>query len=56
MGEKVKDKNADAAQTPVDSELDEGLKDTFPASDPISPLQPGDGAEPRSEAGDAPRS
>ena len=40
MSEKVKDKDAEAAQTPNHDALDKGLEDTFPASDPISPIQP----------------
>ena len=42
MGEKVKDKDAEAAHTLDHDELQKGLEDTFPASDPVSPLQPGD--------------
>ncbi len=46
MDEKVKDKDAEAAKTPTQDELDAGLEDTFPASDPVSSTQPGDKAEP----------
>ena len=42
MVEKVKNKDADTANTQA-SDLDEGLDDTFPASDPVSATQPGDG-------------
>ncbi len=45
MSEKIKDKDAEAAQSQdkdaLDKDpLDKGLEDTFPASDPISPIQP----------------
>ncbi len=42
MEEKVKDKDAEAARAPDHDQLQKGLEDTFPASDPVSPLQPGD--------------
>ena len=40
MDEKVKDKDAEAAKGEDHDALDKGLEDTFPASDPISPIQP----------------
>ena len=40
MDEKVKDKDAEAAKTPDHDDLDKGLEDTFPASDPVSTTQP----------------
>ena len=43
MDEKVKNKEADTAED-QDSELDEELEETFPASDPGSETQPGEGA------------
>lgn len=43
MTEKIKDKDADKAK---ERELDEGLEETFPASDPPASTQPGnDGPE-----------
>ncbi len=48
MDEKVKSKEADpAAQHP--HELEKGLEDTFPASDPPASTQPGSGREVESE-------
>ncbi len=39
--EKVKNKDAEAAKSPeTATDLDKGLQDTFPGSDPISTLQP----------------
>ena len=44
--EKVKDKDAEKAKGPATaSDLDKGLQDTFPGSDPISSLQPGSKAD-----------
>ena len=40
MSEKVKDKDAEAAKPSDHEELDKGLEDTFPASDPVSTTQP----------------
>ena len=40
MDEKVKNKDAEAAKTPEQDDLDKGLEDTFPASDPVSTTQP----------------
>ena len=40
MGEKVKDKDADQAHDHDKHELDKGLEDTFPASDPVSVTRP----------------
>ena len=40
MDEKVKDKDAEAAKTPDHDDLEKGLEDSFPASDPISTTQP----------------
>ncbi len=42
MTENIKDKNADNAQD-KETDLDEGLEETFPASDPVAATQPGDG-------------
>ena len=42
MDEKVKNKDADPAPGPKPgSSLEEGLEDTFPASDPVSTTRPG---------------
>lgn len=43
MDEKVKTKEADPAVTQPDKQLDKGLEDTFPASDPPASTQPGSG-------------
>lgn len=44
MDEKIKRKDAEKAKTDErDLELEEGLKETFPASDPLASTQPGDG-------------
>ena len=40
----LKDEKRTQARPDADSELDEGLEDTFPASDPVSVTRPG-GAE-----------
>ena len=42
MNEKIKDKDADKAPKEK-RELEEGLEDTFPASDPVSSTRPGEG-------------
>lgn len=49
MDEKVKHKDADAAKPSRTEELEQGLEDTFPASDPVSTTRPAppDGAEER---------
>lgn len=44
MIEKVKNKDAEPAASKTD-DLEEGLEDTFPASDPVSASQPHDGGE-----------
>ena len=36
MGEKIKDKDAGQANDNEEKNLDEGLEETFPASDPVS--------------------
>jgi hypothetical protein len=36
MDEKVKDKDADTTPKDTESDLDRGLEETFPASDPVS--------------------
>ncbi len=45
MDEKVKSKDADPASLHPDKELEKGLEDTFPASDPPASTQPGSGRE-----------
>lgn len=40
MTEKIKDKDAEKAR---ERELEEGLEETFPASDPPASTQPGNG-------------
>lgn len=48
MGEKVKNKDAEKAKKDErEQELDEGLEETFPASDPLASTQPGDGGPER---------
>ena len=49
MDEKVKNKDADTAKG-QEEELDEGLDETFPASDPPSATQPGDGGQDEDDA------
>ncbi|MGF9563841.1 hypothetical protein [Neorhizobium sp. JUb45] len=41
----LKDEKKAQARTKPESELDEGLEDTFPASDPVSATRPGSGAD-----------
>ncbi len=48
MDEKVKDKDADKAKR-QEAELDEGLDESFPASDPPAATQPGDGGHDKDE-------
>lgn len=48
MTEKIKDKDADNAK---ERDLDEGLEETFPASDPPAATQPGDGGPERDKDG-----
>ena len=50
MGEKIKDKDADKAK-PQESDLEEGLEESFPASDAPSATQPGDGGPDKGEDG-----
>ena len=45
MDEKVKSKEADPTLQHPDKELEKGLEDTFPASDPPASTQPGSGRE-----------
>lgn len=40
------DKDADARKRKLDDELDEALRDTFPASDPVKLTQPSPHVEP----------
>lgn len=40
MVEKVKNKDAEPEESKTD-DLEEGLEDTFPGSDPVSATQPG---------------
>ena len=40
MDEKVKHKDAEAAKPSRAEELEQGLEDTFPASDPVSTTRP----------------
>lgn len=52
MSEKIKNKDADKAKDD-ERELDEGLEETFPASDPLASTQPGDGRpDPRGRDGE----
>ena len=44
MIEKVKNKDAEPEESKAD-DLEEGLEDSFPASDPVSANQPSDGGE-----------
>lgn len=44
MIEKVKNKDAEPEESKLD-DLDEGLEDTFPASDPVSASQPHDSGD-----------
>ncbi|WP_174243242.1 hypothetical protein [Beijerinckia sp. L45] len=45
MDEKVKSKEADPARQHPDKDLEKGLEDTFPASDPPASTQPGSGRD-----------
>jgi hypothetical protein len=45
MDEKVKSKEADPAVKHPEKQLDKGLEDTFPASDPPASTQPGSGRD-----------
>ena len=44
MVEKVKNKEAEPEESKKD-DLEEGLENSFPASDPVSANQPGDGGD-----------
>ena len=44
MIEKVKNKDAEPEESKANN-LDEGLEDTFPASDPVSASQPREGGD-----------
>ena len=44
MVEKVKNKDAEPEESKT-TDLEEGLEDSFPASDPLSANQPGDGGD-----------
>ncbi len=44
MVEKVKNKDAEPEESKAD-DLEEGLEGTFPGSDPVSAIQPGDGGD-----------
>ena len=50
MVEKVKNKDAEPEESKTD-DLEEGLEDTFPGSDPVSATQPGNDEDENEEAG-----
>lgn len=50
MVEKVKNKDAEPDESKT-SDLEEGLEETFPGSDPVSASQPGNGDDGKAEEG-----
>lgn len=51
MSEKVKNKDAEPEESKT-TDLEEGLEDTFPGSDPVSATRRGDSDEPKDEKKD----